>query len=331
MTATELAARLLCVGLAGAQITTGEQRALKRLKPGAVILFKRNYESRDQLVELCAAIHQASDPPPLIAVDQEGGRVARFGPPFMRLEVARVLAQKHTPAEVQELAAAMGRELCSAGIDIDFAPVLDVLTNPSSEAIGDRAFGATADEVSRYGLAFTRGLISGGVIPCAKHFPGHGNVREDSHRELPTSHATQSELFDLHLKPFVDAIATGVPMIMVAHLMTPIIDNARPASLSARHINELLRSKLGFDGVIATDDLQMGALDAFGSIEERSVLALEAGADLLLVCREIEAVEGVFRAMEKLAHSDAMSPLIQASAGRIERLRPSSEPIRFSD
>jgi beta-N-acetylhexosaminidase len=294
------------------------------LQPGAVILFKRNYESRAQLTELCAEIHRAGVPPPLISVDQEGGRVIRFGPPFIRLESARVLAQQQTPAKVAELAETMGRELRAVGVEIDYAPVLDVLTNPASEVIADRAFASTAETVSLYGMAYMRGLIAAGIIPCVNHFPGHVNVREDSHRELPINQATRADLDESHLRPFIEAIAARVPMIMVAHLMTPVLDDVHPASLSSRHINDLLRRQLGFNGVIATDDLQMGALDRFGTLAERSVLALEAGADLLLVCREIEAVEDVFAVVGRLTESNGMTVQLGASAARIERLRRTS-------
>ncbi|HXR25346.1 MAG TPA: glycoside hydrolase family 3 N-terminal domain-containing protein, partial [Candidatus Binataceae bacterium] len=224
--------QLICVGVAGTQLSPGERRAFKRFTPGAVILFKRNYENRAQLTALCDEIHRACEPAPFVAVDHEGGRVVRFGPPFMHLDAARTLARRHTPAEVQGLATAMARELRAAGVEIDFAPVLDILTNPANEMIGDRAFGTTAKAVTRYGLAFMQGLLRGGVVPCGKHFPGHGNVREDSHFELPVSQVRRRSLFDVHLKPFVAAIAAGIPMIMLAHVMVPWIDLARPASLS---------------------------------------------------------------------------------------------------
>lgn len=317
----ELPGQLLCVGLAGTRLAPGERRALARLAPGAVILFKRNYESRGQIIELCDAIHRACEPAPLISVDQEGGRVIRLGAPFLRLDAARTLARRHTPAQLQELAESMARELRAAGVAIDFAPVLDVLTNPANEVIGDRAFGTTAKTVTRYGLAFMRGLMRGGVVPCGKHFPGHGNVREDSHFDLPVSRVRRRSLFDVHLRPFMAAIAAGVPMIMLAHLMIPWLDAARPASLSAALVDRILRERLGFGGVVATDDLQMEALRAFGPLENRAAAALEAGADLLLVCREVESAEGVFRALGRLAESRVMRARMKASARRIAALR----------
>jgi beta-N-acetylhexosaminidase len=318
---TALSGSVLCVGIAGPRLSAAERRTLKRIVPGAVILFKRNYESRGQLVALCAEIHRACNPPPLIAVDQEGGRVIRFGGPFLRLDAARTLARRHTPDEVRGLAEAMGRELRAAGIAIDFAPVLDVLTNPANEVIGDRGFGSSADRVTRYGLAFMRGLADGGVIPCAKHFPGHGNVREDSHLELPVSRARRHSLREVHLRPFVAAIAAGAPIIMIAHLMVPVIDRYRPASLSRRIIEGLLREQLGFDGVVASDDLQMEALREFGRLEERALAALEAGTDMLLVCKEIEAATTVFAAIERKRKSDAIAARISTAARRIAKLR----------
>jgi beta-N-acetylhexosaminidase len=312
---------MLCVGVAGPALSPGERKTLKRFGPGAIILFKRNYADRAQLRELCRDLHRLYDPPPFVAVDQEGGRVIRFGPPFIQLAPARELARVHAPPAIEALARAMGAELRAAGIDLDFAPVLDVVTNPANDVIGDRAFGRTAARVIAGGLAFMRGLRSAGIIPCAKHFPGHGNVQEDSHRELPVSHCSRRSLFEVHLKPFVAAIAAGVPMIMMAHLMTPLIDQQRPASLSRPHIEGLLRKRLGFGGVIATDDLQMGALEATGALADRCVAALEAGADLLLACRPVEELAEVFVALAQRAKSPAMGPRLAASVERLERLR----------
>jgi len=321
VTGAELRGQLICVGVAGTRLSPGERRAFERFAPGAVILFKRNYESREQLTALCAEIHRACEPAPLIAVDQEGGRVVRFGPPFMRLDAARALSRQHTPAEVEGLAASMARELRAAGVAIDFAPVLDVLTNPANQVIGDRAFGTTAKAVTLYGLAFMRGLRRGGVVPCGKHFPGHGNVREDSHFELPVSQVRRRSLFDVHLKPFVAAISAGIPMIMLAHVMIPWIDPARPASLSPAVVNGILRQQLGFTGVVATDDLQMEALHGIGGLEERTAAALEAGADLILVCRPIAETEGVFAILERLAESRALRASMKVSIRRIAALR----------
>lgn len=327
--------QLLGVGVAGTRLSPGERHAFKHFTPGAVILFKRNYADREQLTALCDEIHRACEPAPLVAVDQEGGRVARFGPPFMRLDPARTLGRRHTPAEVQGLAAAMARELRAAGIEIDFAPVLDVLTNPANEVIGDRAFGTTAKTVTRYGLAFMRGLLGGGVVPCGKHFPGHGNVREDSHFELPVSQVRRRSLFEVHLKPFAAAIAADIPMIMLAHVMVPWIDPVRPASLSAALVNGILRQRLGFGGVVVTDDLQMEALRAVGTLEDRAAAALEAGADLILVCRAIEAAEGVFTALDRLAESRVLRAGLNASIRRIAALRrlarrlPDTRPAAF--
>jgi beta-N-acetylhexosaminidase len=316
-----LRGQLICVGVAGTRLSPGERRALKRFTPGAVILFKRNYKDRAQLTALCAEIHRACEPAPLIAVDQEGGRVVRFGAPFMHLDAARTLARWHTPNEVEELAASMALELRAAGVAIDFAPVLDVLTNPANQVIGDRAFGTTAKTVTRHGLAFMRGLLRGGVAPCGKHFPGHGNVREDSHFELPVSQVRRRSLFDVHLKPFVAAIAAGIPMIMLAHVMIPWIDPARPASLSPAVVNGILRQQLGFAGVVATDDLQMEALHGIGGLEERTAAALEAGADLILVCRPIAETERVFVILKRLSQSPALRASMNASARRITALR----------
>jgi beta-N-acetylhexosaminidase len=313
--------QLLCVGIAGARLSRGERRAFARFKPGAVILFKRNYDDPAHLAALCREIHRSCQPAPLISVDQEGGRVARLGHPFIRLAAGRALRRQHTPAEVEELVAAMAAELHGVGIEINFAPVLDVLTNPANQPIGERAFGTTASVVEHYGLAFMRGLLRGGVVPCGKHFPGHGMVREDSHFELPISRVSQRSLFDVHLQPFGAAIAAGLPMIMLSHVIMPCIDPERPASLSGAMVNEILRRRLGFTGVVTTDDLQMAALGRVGALDDRAAAALEAGVDLVLVCREIEDAESVFATIGRISRSPVMRPRIDASVGRIAALR----------
>jgi beta-N-acetylhexosaminidase len=182
----------------------------------------------------------------------------------------------------------MGRELCSVGIDIDFAPVLDVLTNPSNTVIGDRAFAADPQSVSLLGCALARGLREGGVIPCGKHFPGHGATLIDSHHDLPRDERGEADLMSLDLIPFQRAIREQIEMIMTAHIVYPALDPDHPATLSPAIIGGLLRRRLGFQGVVVTDDLDMGAIVRHSSLEQASLDALKAGADLLLICHNLE-------------------------------------------
>ncbi|HEX7126236.1 MAG TPA: glycoside hydrolase family 3 N-terminal domain-containing protein, partial [Thermodesulfobacteriota bacterium] len=204
---------------------------------------------------------------------------------------------------------------------VDFAPVLDVLTNPANPVIARRSFGRDPEAVVRLGLAFARGLEAGGVAACAKHFPGHGDTAEDRHHALPVVSHDRARLEAVEIAPFAAAVAAGVPMVLTAHVVYPALDPDRPATLSPAIVEGILRRRLGFDGVVATDDLEMAAIaDRFGW-EEAVVMAVEAGCDLLLVCHDAErqrrAVDAVRAAM---ASGRVSAARVEASLARIARL-----------
>jgi beta-N-acetylhexosaminidase len=197
----------------------------------------------------------------------------------------------------------MGAELSSIGIDIDFAPVLDVLTNPRNTVIGDRAFATDPQTVGLFGCAQARGLREGGVIPCGKHFPGHGATQVDSHDDLPRDERPLSDLRHTDLQPFQMAITEGLEMMMTAHIVYPALDPEHPATLSRLVIDSLLRQQMNYQGVVITDDLEMGAIVRHDSVAHAAVQALIAGADLLLICHKIElalaAREACVQALEE--------------------------------
>ena len=216
----------------------------------------------------------------------------------------------------------MGVELASVGIDLSFAPVLDVHSNPANPVIGDRAFGSDPALVSEMGIALMRGLHDGGVLSCGKHFPGHGDTEKDSHLELPVVRRSRAELEHTELVPFRAAIAAGVPMLMSAHVLYPALDPEHPATLSRAILTDLLRGELRFDGVVASDDLHMRAIVNHGSIGDAAVASLLAGADALLVCQELQRAVEAFMAIENAVAKGALDAgLITAAAARIERLR----------
>jgi beta-N-acetylhexosaminidase len=196
----------------------------------------------------------------------------------------------------------MGEELSSIGVDIDFAPVLDVLTNAANTVIGDRAFASDPQTVGLFGCAQARGLRAGGVIPCGKHFPGHGATLIDSHDDVPRDERSLDELNQTDLQPFRMAIAEGLEMIMTAHISYPALDTEYPATLSRKIIEGLLRQQLGYQGVVVTDDLEMGAIVRHDAVEQAVVQALRAGADLLLICHKLAlalaARDACLRALE---------------------------------
>ena len=265
----------------------GSTRAtLEELRVGGVILFKRNVESPKQIRALTKALH-ALPSRPLISIDQEGGRVARLREPFTEMPPAAVVGASGDPRLARRIGEAIGRELSSVGIDIDFVPVLDVHSNPDNPVIGDRAFASDPDTVARFGVAMMRGLHAGGVISCGKHFPGHGDTATDSHFELPVVKRSLSGLTRIELAPFRAAIAAGIPMLMTAHVVYPALDKKRAATVSPSIIDGLLRRRMGFRGVIASDDLHMRAISGDQSVAKAAVDSLAAGVDWLLICQEL--------------------------------------------
>jgi beta-N-acetylhexosaminidase len=279
----------LMIDLVGPQVPPEEREMLAHPLVGGVILFSRNYENPEQLLELTRSIHAVRTPPLLIAVDHEGGRVQRFRSGFSRLPPARRIGHLFDTDRAAGIAAArtmgwlMAAELRAHGVDLSFAPTVD-LDYGLNEAIGDRALHPTADVTGQLAVSYMLGMREAGMAATAKHFPGHGAVVADSHVSLPVD---RRELPDLEadLAPYRRLIANGLPGVMVAHILLPAEDNA-PASLSARWIRGVLRTDLNFQGAVFTDDLSMGAVAAGGGIVERCQRALAAGCDMLLVCND---------------------------------------------
>jgi beta-N-acetylhexosaminidase len=284
----------LMIDLAGTSITAEERELLHHPLVGGVILFTRNYVDPEQLTALVAGIHAERSPPLIVAVDQEGGRVQRFRAGFSRLPPARQIGHAFdlNPKEGLELARRLGwlmaAELRSHGVDISFAPCVD-LDYGVNEAIGDRAFHRNADAVGQLTVAYTHGMRDAGMAATAKHFPGHGAVIADSHLTLPVDRRELVDMTD-DLAPYRRLIANGLPAVMVAHVLFPAVD-AAPASLSSRWIRDVLRGELRFQGVVFADDLSMGgAAAAYGDVVTRAQQALAAGCDMLPVCNNRASV-----------------------------------------
>ena len=291
----------LMIDLEGTSITAAERELMRHPLVGGVILFTRNYVDPQQLSDVVAGIHAVRSPPLIVAVDQEGGRVQRFHKGFSRLPPARLIghAFDQDPRGGLELARRTGwlmaAELRSHGVDISFAPVVD-LDYGVNEAIGTRALHQRADVVGQLAVAYMHGMREAGMAATAKHFPGHGAIIADSHHVLPVD---RRELVDMSddLSPYRRLIANGLPSIMVAHIVFPALDTA-PASLSSRWIRDVLRGELRFQGVVFADDLSMGgAAAAYGDVVARAEKALAAGCDMLPVCNNrasvIELLEGL--------------------------------------
>lgn len=285
----EAVGQLLVVGFEGAgeEPTEAVAGALRTGQIGGVVLFRRNVDTVEQVSALNARIHAlAADAPeaPFVCVDQEGGRVVRLKAPLTPIPPMRAVGDTNQPRLAADVGEVIATEVGALGFNVNFAPVLDVDTNPMNPIIGDRAFGAEPDRVWVMGGSLTHGHYTAGVIPCGKHFPGHGDTLVDSHKDLPTLKHDRDRLDRVELKPFRGAIGAGIPMLMTAHMMLPALDPELPATLSPTIIGELLRDEMGFEGVVITDDLEMKAVADRYDIDELVTLGLRAGVDIFLIC-----------------------------------------------
>lgn len=295
---------------------------------GGVVLFSRNLEGPRQVKELCREIRAAAGKgrsAPLIATDQEGGRVTRFKDPgFTQFPPARSysLFRSHADRVAEAAGAVLAEELSAVGIDINFAPVLDVDSNPRNTVIGDRALGGEPATVARLGIAFCRGSLSRGVLPVGKHFPGHGGTDADSHVELPVMRRTRKSLLAREVFPFREAVRAGIPALMTAHVLYPALDRECPATLSRKILTGLLREQLSFRGMVFSDALEMKAITRHYGIGRAAVMALSAGCDAVLVCRgereQAEAAEALAREWRTCSDFRRMTA---AAARRVARFR----------
>ena len=297
--------QLLIAGFNGQQIPAELRSIAREFGLGGVILFARNVVDPEQVAELSFdAAQLVADLPVWVSVDQEGGRVARLKAPFTEWPPMITLSRSGDTALAVRFARALARELKAVGVTLDYAPVLDILTNPANPVIGERALGQTAHDVARLGGAIIRTLQTEGIAACGKHFPGHGDTSTDSHFELPLVEHPPERLREIEFKPFRAAVDAGVATMMTGHVFVPALDEQRPASLSKRIVTDLLREELHYDGVILTDDLEMKAIVNDYSVPAAAVLAVEAGCDGVLVCsgdHETQAatVEALVHAVEE--------------------------------
>ena len=294
----------------GLELQAEERDMLQHPAVGGVILFSRNYESPEQLRQLASEIHSLRQPPLLLAVDQEGGRVQRFRDGFYRLppvgQLGSIYAKNSKKALLlcQEAGWLMASEVLSVGVDLSFAPVLDLELGVSA-VIGDRAFHRQPEVVTELALAYQRGMHEAGMATVGKHFPGHGGVTADSHHALPEDERSLVDLQLQDLIPFERLIHNGLNGIMAAHVLYPQVDT-QPAGFSRRWLTAVLRESLGFQGVIFSDDLSMGGAEWAGDYPERARLALQAGCDMVLVCNQpqhaIEVIESLTNHNDPAAH-----------------------------
>lgn len=299
------AGRVVCAGFEGRELPEGLARRLSSDALAGVILFRRNLGALEDVAALTRAIHRCAPArSPIVSLDQEGGRVARLDAPIVKLPPMRRFGE-HGDARLTERAGeVLGAQLAAVGFNVDFAPVLDVDTNPDNPVIGDRSFGRDPSTVIEHALAFARGLEGAGVAACGKHFPGHGDTDLDSHLALPRVSHARERLDRIELAPF-RAARGALSAIMTAHVVFDALDPEIPATLSRRVLTGLLRGELGYEGIIISDDLEMKAVFDRWGVEESAVRAIDAGADLLLICRHEALVERAIAALAARAREDA--------------------------
>jgi beta-N-acetylhexosaminidase len=315
------------IGFHGMEASADVKRLIREFGVGHVILFARNVASPEQVAELDRELQETArdaghDLPLMIAVDQEGGRVARMGPPWTVWAPLRALGRIGSEDLARRMGAALAAECAAVGIRCDFAPIMDVDTNPSNPIIGNRSFGDDPDLVGRLGVAMIEGLQSGKVVASAKHFPGHGDTDLDSHLALPVVEHGRSRLYDVEIRPFRRAIAAKVATIMMAHVLYPELDPELPASLSTAVVDGILRRELGYGGVVFTDDLEMKAVAGRWTPDTSAVLAMRASCDIVPVCQshdaQVRALEGAVRAAES---GEVPFKAMDDSLARIRRMK----------
>ena len=332
MTTEEKVGQLLIAGFYETEAGEEARSYIQDYHVGGLILYGRNVESAQQLTDLTNGLKAlAGDGIPLfLSTDQEGGMVERMPPEIQKLPNA------YDVSDPAAFGSALGAECAAFGLNTDFAPSLDIWSNPNNTVIGRRAFGSDAETVTQRGLACLTAMEESGTIPVVKHFPGHGDTDTDSHVGLPVVDKTREELLEMELLPFQAAIDAGAPAVMVAHILMTQLDPDLPASLSPAVVTDLLRGELGFGGVVFTDDLTMGAITQNYGLGEAAVLAVEAGCDMLLVCHGRDSVDAARSALLEAAASGRISQArLDESVRRILSLKleygVSGEPVSAPD
>jgi beta-N-acetylhexosaminidase len=297
--------QLAMVGFNGHSLPAEVRQIAREFDLGGVVFFARNVQEPEQVADLSRESQAlASEIPLWVSVDQEGGRVARLKRPFTEWPPMQTLGRAGDEALAERFARALATELKAVGISLDYTPVLDVLTNPKNPVIGDRALAERAEDVARLGSSIIRTLQAEGIAACGKHFPGHGDTSVDSHFDLPLVEHPPDRLEAVEFVPFKAAIAADVACIMTAHILIPALDPEHPATLSRAIIDGWLRKKLGFTGVILTDDMSMKAISSRYGLAEASVRAIAAGCDGVLMCApqpddQLAALEAIIYAVEQ--------------------------------
>lgn len=332
MTLEDKIGQLVIVGLEGHSVDENTKALIGDYHVGGFILFHRNIESVNQLLTLLNDLkttNQGNNIPLFLSVDEEGGRVSRMPEEFIRLPSNQKIGEVNSGDLSYKIGAILSRELKELGFNVDFAPVLDINSNPDNPVIGDRSFGSDETIVSELGIQTLKGITDHGVIAVVKHFPGHGDTSEDSHLSLPLVNNDLKRLEKFELVPFKKAVEANVDAVMVAHILLRQVDSKVPASMSKIVITDLLRTRLGFEGVIVSDDMTMGAIVENYNLTDAVIKSVNAGCDLLLVCHGYDQEIAVLDALKRAVLDGTITESrIDESVYRILKLK---EKYRLTD
>lgn len=310
MSLDEKIGQMIFAGISGTIMDQQTDTLISQDKIGGIIFFNRNLNSPSQIVKLLNDIKEVNSNnnfPLFFGIDEEGGQISRLQSAFITLPSNQVIGQVNNVSFAHELGTILGKELSTFGFNLDFAPVLDVNSNPNNPVIGNRSYGNNKELVAKLGVETMKGIQSENVISVIKHFPGHGDTSVDSHYELPLVDKSKEALHQLELIPFNKAIAEGADVVMIAHILLPQIDPSSPASMSKTIIDGLLRDELSFDGVVITDDLTMEAITDNYSIMRASVESIKAGSDIILVAHDYQNIASSIQAIKNAINNGELS------------------------
>ena len=310
MSLDEKIGQLVISGFYGTTLDENILKLIKEDKISGVILFNRNVKDSSTLLSLNNSLKESNKNnklPLFISVDEEGGLVTRMPKDIKRLPTNKYIGSLNNKDLSYKVGEILGEQLSYFGFNMNFAPVLDINSNPNNPVIGDRSFGNNKDTVAILGTSTMKGIQSKNIISVVKHFPGHGDTSVDSHVNLPVVNYDINRLNSFEFVPFKTAIQNGADAVMVGHILLPKIDSKYPSSMSYEIVTNILRKDLGFNGLVVSDDMTMGAITKNYSIEESSIKAINAGVDLLLVCQKYENTENVLKALKEAALNGTIS------------------------
>lgn len=325
MSLEEKIGQLVMVGVDGYVNDDNSQQLIETYHVGGFVLLKQNIKDVNQMLSLINSLKKMNSVnkiPLFLSIDEEGGRISRMPGEFTKIPSSQRIGELNNSNFSYQVGGIIGEEVRTFGLNMNFAPVLDINSNPNNLVIGDRAFGDEPSLVSKLGIQTMKGLQSQNIISVVKHFPGHGDTSVDSHVGLPTVNHDMNRLKSLELVPFSTAIEHNVDAIMMAHILLPKIDPKYPASFSQTIISDVLRKDMNYDGVVITDDMTMGAIVSNYDIGEAAVKSIQAGSDIVLVCHDYVKEEAVLKAIQKAAQTGSISlDRIEQSVYRILKLK----------